>query len=67
MGELRRYNVTVGKNTTVMKLNDKDAEAYGDDAVPVDGKPPTKARGAQNKARTASDKGSTDGPAGDHD
>lgn len=67
MAELRKYNVTVGKNTTVLKLTVKDAERYGDDAVPVDDKPAAKTRGAQNKARTASDKGSTGDPSGDND
>lgn len=66
VGELRKYTVTIGRNTTVMKLNEQDAKAFGDDAVPLDAKPAAKSKQVQNKARTANDKGSTDGPAGDN-
>lgn len=31
--ELRLYDVTVGGHQTLMRLNDRDAEAYGADAV----------------------------------
>lgn len=65
MGELRKYTVTVGNNTTVMKLNEKDAKAYGDNAVPVESETGGKSRTVQNKARTASDKAKADGAAGD--
>jgi hypothetical protein len=65
VGELRKYTVTVGNNTTVMKLNEKDAKAYGDDAVPLETETGSKSRTVQNKARTATDKGTTGGPAGD--
>jgi hypothetical protein len=34
-GDLRLYSVTVGTHKTRMRLNDHDAEALGDDAVPL--------------------------------
>jgi hypothetical protein len=33
--ELRLYDVTVGANKTRMRLDDRDAKAMGDNAVPV--------------------------------
>lgn len=63
---LKKYEVTLpGGRTTVMKLNEADAERYGATAVSGgrastveadDNKPAVKKRTASNKARTAADK-----------
>lgn len=34
-GDLRLYSVTVGTHKTRMRLNDHDADALGDNAVPL--------------------------------
>lgn len=63
-GPLRKYRVTVNGTEAVLKLNEKDAEAYGDLAVPVEdgtadgrGTPavPNKRRSPANKSRVAGD------------
>lgn len=51
-GELRRYEITTPSGMkTVMLLNDKDAESYGDAATPVDGGPAAAAP-AEEQAKT---------------
>ena len=61
-GPLKRYEVTIGKNKTVLKLTEEAAATYedatlvsdGDDAG--EGEAPAKARPvASNKARKSSD------------
>ncbi|MFE2497089.1 hypothetical protein [Streptomyces scopuliridis] len=64
-GPLRKYRVTLpGGRTTIMKLNENDAEWYGGEALDpaeapsvLDVAPEEKADSAQNKARTAANKG----------
>lgn len=64
-GPLRKYRVILpGGRTTVMKLNENDADWYGGEAVEPteapsvsDVAPEEKAASAQNKARAAANKG----------